>query len=171
MKNAILPIVGLAMILAFGCKQGTPIPEKAPAPSKTAFTTTGPDVDLLKKLMESFASGDWATYRSCFSDTAVTYYNNWPLDKGAAAVPVDSVVANHKAGRAELWDGMSINQPIYEVVTDSSGNKYGHVWAKLSTKKRKKAGEPVDVTVFGSYLLKDGKIQYEWVIFDRTPLN
>lgn len=171
MKNAILPIIGLTMILTMGCKQGTSVPEKATASSKPAFTTTGPEVDLLKKLMEAYASGDWATYRSCFSDTAVTYYNNWPLDSGATGVPIDSVVANHKAGRAELWDGMSINQPIYEVVTDSSGNSYGHVWAKLSTKKRKKAGEPVDVTVFGSYGIKDGKVQYEWVIFDRTGLD
>jgi hypothetical protein len=92
------------------------------------------------------------------------------LDTNAEKVPIDSVVANHKLGRETMWDGMSINEPIYEAVTDSTGYTYGHVWAKLSTKK-KKSGEPVDITVFGSYGIKNGKVDYEWVIFDRSKLD
>lgn len=171
MKKIILVLSWLFAMTVIGCKYlESKQAEPATTPQAT-MSTSGPDVDLLKKLMGAFAAGDWATYRSCFVDTAVTYYNNWPLDASAAKVPVDSVVANHKAGRENLWDGMSINEPIYEVVSDGSGNTYGHVWAKLSTKKRKKGGEPVEVTVFGSYGIKEGKITYEWVIFDRSLLD
>lgn len=171
MKKIIIPIVGLCLLTAIGCDQPASTPAAATATPKAAMLSSGPEVGLLKKLMEAYAAGDWATYRSCFADTAVTYYNNWPLEAGAVKVPVDSVVANHKAGRENLWDGMSINEPIYEVVTDTAGNTFGHIWAKLSTKKKQKGGEPVEVTVFGSYGIKEGKLTYEWVIFDRSLLN
>lgn len=171
MKKIISSLTGLCLVITIGCNQPSSVPSEAAATPKATMSTSGPDVDLLKKLMGAFAAGDWVTYRSCFVDTAVTYYNNWPLDAGAVKVPVDSVVANHKAGRENLWDGMSINEPIYEVVTDTAGNTYGHVWAKLSTKKKKKGGEPAAVTVFGSYGIKEGKIVYEWVIFDQSVLD
>lgn len=171
MKKIIHLLTGLSLLTAFGCIQKESKQAETATTPQATMSTSGPDVDLLKKLMGAFAAGDWATYRSCFVDTAVTYYNNWPLDASAVKVPVDSVVANHKTGRENLWDGMSINEPIYEVVTDTSGNTYGHVWAKLSTKKKKKGGEPVEVTVFGSYGIKEGKITYEWVIFDRSVLD
>ena len=121
--------------------------------------------------MGAFAAGDCTTYRSCFVDTAVSYYNNWLLDAAAVKPPVEYGVANHKAGRENFWDGMSINEPIYEVVSEGSGNTYGHIWAKLSTKKRKKGGEPVEEPIFGSYGIKEGKITYEKVIYDRSILD
>jgi hypothetical protein len=33
-------------------------------------TTSGPDVDLIKKSITAFANGDWATYASTYADTA-----------------------------------------------------------------------------------------------------
>ena len=41
-------------------------------------TSTGPDVDMLKRGTTAFANGDWATVASNYADTAKSYHNSWP---------------------------------------------------------------------------------------------
>lgn len=161
-------LVSGVLLLAVACNPATPT---APASaSKAAFATSGPDVDLLKKVMESFGKGDWAAYRSCFDDSAFSVYNEMATDADIEKMPIDSAVAYHQRDRENLWEGMNINTPIYEVVTDSSGAKYGHIWCKLTSKNRK-TGKTVNVTVFSSVGFKNDKLAWEWVIYDTRQLN
>ena len=49
------------------------------------------------------------------------------------------------------------------------GNKYGHAWVELSWKSKK--GVPGKAVVFNSFgINKDGKITYEWPIYDTKDV-
>lgn len=173
--NKTLLTSALAAILLFAaCQQPAPKPaSEAPAAaaepaSKEQFISSGPDVDLLKKTFEAYEKGDWTTLRSCFSDSAVSVHNQW-IDSTGTPVPVDAVIARHKEDREKRIEGMSIGTPIYEAVVTADGTHYGHVWAKLSTKNRK-TQKPLDFVVFASYGIKDGKLTYEWAVYDTKNL-
>ncbi len=95
--------------------------------------------------------------------------NQWPSDSTTKKISLDSAIANHKKGRETMWDSMNVNKPIYEVVTDSAGNKYGHIWAKL-TPKYKKTHEEVAIILFESVGFKNNKLAWVWNIYDRTKI-
>ena len=75
MKKTIL--VALFATTLFACS--TPA-EKAASTETDATASScvkeGPDVDLMKKAITAYASGDWAAAASCFSDTATSSHNN-----------------------------------------------------------------------------------------------
>lgn len=167
MKNLLHTFTILAVILLVACNSINKLDD--PSKSKASFTKTGPEIDLIKKSMEAYAKGDWDTYRACFDDSALVVVNQWPKDSTAQKISIDSAIAGHKKSRETMWDSMNINKPIYEVVTDSAGNKYGHIWAKL-TPKFKKTHEEVTIVVFESVGFKNNKIAWAWNIYDRSKI-
>jgi hypothetical protein len=133
-------------------------------------TTTGPDVDLIKKSITAWADGDWATYASTYADTAKSVHNGWPsATDSTVGVKMPIMIENFKKQR-ELMDGnVTMGNSIIEVVTMPDGNKYGHVWVELSWKNKK--GEVGKSVLFDSYgINKDGKISYEWPIYDTKDV-
>jgi hypothetical protein len=133
-------------------------------------TTTGPDVDLIKKSITAWADGDWATYASTYADTAKSVHNGWPsATDTTVGVKMPIMIENFKKQR-ELMDGnVTMGNSIIEVVTMPDGNKYGHVWVELSWKNKK--GEVGKSVLFDSYgINKDGKISYEWPIYDTKDV-
>ncbi|MEI6586251.1 MAG: hypothetical protein WCL56_09200 [Sediminibacterium sp.] len=133
-------------------------------------TTTGPDVDMLKKGTTAFANGDWATVASNYADTAKSYHNSWPSNTDTTVgVKIPVIIEVFKKQR-ELIDGnLTIGGTIYEVVTMPDGNKYGHSWVEMSWKSKKGvAGKAIVFNSFG--INKDGKITYEWPIYDTKDV-
>jgi hypothetical protein len=81
MKKTIL--VAIVATTLFACS--APAENKGDATvSGTAATATGAsscvkegsDVDLIKKTITAYSTGDWATLSTCFVDTAKSYHNN-----------------------------------------------------------------------------------------------
>jgi hypothetical protein len=133
-------------------------------------TTTGPDVDMLKKGTTAFANGDWATVASNYADTAKSYHNSWPsITDTTVGVTIPVIIEVFKNQR-ELIDGnLTIGGTIYEVVTMPDGSKYGHSWVEMSwTSKKGVAGKVIVFNSFG--INKDGKITYEWPIYDTKDV-
>lgn len=166
-----------ALLCAFACNQDSPkyevvsdLPDStSKISSKGTLESEGPDIELMKKLLSSVEKADWDAARSCFSDSAVIFYNQWAPDTTQKGIPVGDVLAHEKADRVN-WENISYGEPIFEVVTVPTGEKYGHFWARY-TAKNKKSGKVVDVPVFASYLIKDGKLQWEWAIYDSKKLE
>lgn len=166
-----------ALICLFACSQQAPKTEElsvvvdsaSATSSQGSLETEGPDIDLMKKLISSVEKADWETAGSCFSASAVIFYNQWAPDTTQKGIPVADVLANEKADRVN-WENVSYGEPIYEVVTVATGEKYGHLWARY-TAKNKKSGKTVDVPLFASYLIKDSKLQWEWAIYDSKKLE
>jgi hypothetical protein len=135
-----------------------------------SVTTTGPDVDLIKKSITAFADGDWATYASTYADTAKSYHNIWPSNTDTTVgVKIPVLIEGFKKQR-ELMDGkLTMGGTIFEVVTMHDGSKYGHVWVDFTWKNKK--GEVGKSVLFDSYgINKDGKISYEWPIYDTKDV-
>jgi hypothetical protein len=133
-------------------------------------TTTGPDVDMLKKGTTAFANGDWATVASNYADTAKSYHNSWPSNTDTTVGVTIPVIIEVFKNQRELIDGnLTIGGTIYEVVTMPDGSKYGHSWVEMSwTSKKGVAGKVIVFNSFG--INKDGKITYEWPIYDTKDV-
>ena len=116
-------------------------------------TSTGPDVDMLKKGTTAFAEGDWATVASNYADTAKSYHNTWPSNTDTTVGVTIPVIIEVFKKQIELIDG----------------NKYGHSWVEMSWKSKK--GVAGKLVVFNSFgINKDGKITYEWPIYDTKDV-
>jgi hypothetical protein len=165
MKKIIL--LFLTATTLFACKTNEVKTETTTSATGTV-TATGPDVDLIKKSITAFANGDWATYASTYADTAKSYHNIWPSDT-TAGVKIPVLIEGFKKQR-ELMDGnLTMGGTIFEVVTMPDGSKYGHVWVDFSWKNKK--GVVGKSVLFDSYgINKDGKISYEWPIYDTKDV-
>jgi len=167
MKKIVL--LFLTATTLFACKTNEVKTETAASATGTV-TTTGPDVDLIKKSITAFANGDWATYASTYADTAKSVLNGWASTTDTSVgVRMPVLIEGFKKQR-ELMDGnLTMGGSIFEVVTMPDGNKYGHLWVELSWKSKK--GVPGKTVLFDSYgINKDGKISYEWPIFDTKDV-
>lgn len=168
MKKIVL--LFLAATTLFACQTNEVKTETAAAAGGTV-ATTGPDVDLIKKSITAWADGDWATYASTYADTAKSTHNAWPsATDSTVTVKIPVLIEGFKKQR-ELMDGnVTMGNSIIEVVTMPDGNKYGHVWVELSWKS-KKTGVVGKSVLFDSYgINKDGKISYEWPIYDTKDV-
>jgi len=167
MKKIVL--LFLAATTLFAC-QTNEVKTESTAGATGSVATTGPDVDLIKKSITAWADGDWATYASTYADTAKAVHNGWPsATDTTVGVKMPIMIENFKKQR-ELMDGnVTMGNSIIEVVTMPDGNKYGHVWVELSWKNKK--GEVGKSVLFDSYgINKDGKISYEWPIYDTKDV-
>jgi hypothetical protein len=167
MKKTLL--VALLATTLFACKQNETKTETATT-GTSSVTSTGPDVELMKKAQNAWATGDWDTYLSCYADTAVSVHNGWAASGDTTvAKKMSSYIPNFKKSRDAMDGNFSIDHTIYEVVTMADGSKYGHAWADISWKL--KDGSVSKTVIFNSYGIKDGKITYEWPIYDTKEFN
>ena len=138
--------------------------------STTSVTTEGPDVELMKKAAESWASGNWDAYLSCYADTAISVHNTWAVTTDTAVTrKVSSYIDTFKKSREGMEGNVTINNSIYEVVTMGDGSKYGHAWLDCSWKT--KDGGTSKTLIFNSYSIKDGKFTTEWPIYDTKEFD
>ena len=167
MKKIILLFVTATTL--FACKTSE-VKTETTASATGTVTASGPDVDLIKKSITAFADGDWATYASTYADTAKSYHNIWPSNSDTTlGVKIPVLIEGFKKQR-ELMDGkLTMGGTIFEVVTMPDGGKYGHVWVDFTWKNKK--GVVGKSVLFDSYgINKDGKISYEWPIYDTKDV-
>ena len=161
-------LVALMATTLFACKQNETKTESTETKLGTV-TTTGPDVDLLKKSITAFSNGDWETYASTYADTAKAVHNAWPLSGDSiVGVAMPLLIEGFKKQRTLMDGNITMGGTIIEVVTMPDGSKWGHVWVELSWKS--KAGVPGKSMLFDSYAIKDGKITFEWPIYDTKDV-
>ena len=78
-------LVALLATTLFACS--TPAETKVEATTRTtSVTTEGPDVELMKKAGESWASANWDAYLSCYADTAISVHNVWAVTTDTTVV-------------------------------------------------------------------------------------
>ena len=138
-----------------------------------SYTQSGPDVELIKKLIQTYAAGDFEAYRSLFVDDTNISHNSWG-DEGK--ITIDQLMENHKTHHKQLAKPIEIINSIYEVVTLKNGSKHGHAWVNF--KNTYKNGEVVIAPVFVALGINDdSKIRYEWAFYDtglmpsKSPYN
>ena len=130
----------------------------------SSVTSSGPDVDLIKNMVESWRSGDIDRWRSYYSKDATYQQNAW-----GEMSPIADLDALHRSFHKQLKDKPIIRKATYEVITTKDGTKRDHLWFEAEI--RFKSGEVVTNVVFASYGINDaGKITYDWAIYDSAGL-
>ena len=168
MKKLVMPFIMATALFACSTSSDTASGTASATASTSSastgsVTTTGPDVELMKKAGQTWSTGDWAGYLACYADTAKSIHNAWAVNsKDAKTMP--ALVEEFKKSRALMDGNVSIDNSIYEVITTADGTKYGHAWVELSWKTKK--GGIGKTVLFNSYGIKDGKLLYEWPIYD-----
>jgi hypothetical protein len=162
MKKTIL--IALFAVTLFSCKNASETATTETAASTSSCVKEGPEVDLMKKAITAYGTGDWATLSSCFSDTAKSWHNG-----DSVAMKMSDRIEMFKQQRASL-ESVDPGTPNLEVVTVETtdeqykGIKWGHAWVTFTGKS--KTGEVSKTLTFASFAIKDGKILWEQVIYD-----
>lgn len=163
MKKTIL--MALCVVTLFSCKNASETATTATTASTSSCVKEGPDVDLMKKTITAYSTGDWATLSSCFSDTAMSMHN-----ADTVGIKMSERIEMFKQQRASLDGTLDAGTPNLEVVTVDTddeaykGYKWGHAWVRFTNTT--KAGAKKSTMTFASFAIKDGKIQWEQVIYD-----
>ncbi|MBL7847245.1 MAG: hypothetical protein JNL40_07240 [Cyclobacteriaceae bacterium] len=147
-------IVGilLVVLLFASCKQ-----------QPKQWYSTSPEVDLVKQVDASFASGDWATFRAAFADTAKIWVNTTWNEPSMSA---DTLTANYKSARGNMTEAKLTNS-VYEMIVTDEGNHWVHRWGVWEAKLAN--GKTSSWASNSNFLVSDGKIRMGVYIFNALP--
>lgn len=131
--------------------------------NRSSFTKAGKYVELVKAIIENYASGKIDEYQALFTEDAkVTHNNNEPTT-------ISELAKTHRSHHAQIAGPVKILSSNYEVVATANGNKYGHAWVKFENtfKNGVKAVTPVFVS-FG--INNEGKVYFEHALYDTATI-
>ena len=158
-------LVAMLATTIFACST----PAEKPATEATAAASScvkeGPEVELIKKTITAYSTGDWATLTTVFSDSATSSHNN-----DTVAMKMTDRIELFKKLRENIEGNVDSGTPNIEVVTVPTTDerykdmKWGHAW--ITFKSKQKGGAVKSSLTFVSFAIKDGKIQGEQVIYD-----
>ena len=138
------------IILLAGCQQ------------KQYFSSC-PEIDMIKKADAAYFSGDWATFRSIFADTAKVNNNTW---LGGEISP-DQFIETMKTDLANYTEYHQGESPFYEMIIDDKGQKFVHAWWQWAGTH--KNGKKVSVVVHVTAQMAGDKIGWLGAISDSLP--
>ncbi len=130
------------------------------------FSTTGPEIDLIKSLVADYEQGNWESWMTKYADTAKVFHNVWD----------DGITANElKEGFQESLANFSSygfkEEPLfYEKIIDDEGKTWVNfwgVWMATPTGSDKSIVVPVHLTVN----VEDGKIVEEHGFWDGSIIQ
>lgn len=149
-----LIIIGIIAFLFVACQS------KAPE----RYSTTGPEIDLVKQMVKDYEAGDWETWITHFADTAKIHHNTW---ENISATPLE-IRDNFKTNLSALSSYEFEDAPIYyeKVVTDEGKtwvNFWGN-WKGVFASNGKEITFPVHLSIN----VEDGKVQEEFAMYNMA---
>ncbi|MBT8204105.1 MAG: ester cyclase [Eudoraea sp.] len=151
MKN--LFFIAFCAILFIGCQpQG---PER--------FSTTGPEIDLVKALIADYEAGNWEAWNAKFADTVKVYHNNWNTPVSAKAAQ-----ENHQQALTQVSEYKFRDEPRFlEKIIDDDGETWVNFWGVWEGTLRSN-GEVIQLPVHLTLQIADGKIVEEHGFWDSA---
>ena len=144
------------IILLIACNQG---PER--------YSTTGPEVDLLKSLVENYEKGDWNAWLSNYASNAKIHHNTWEDVYISPEQLKENLTELLAATSSYGFD----DTPIYfEKVIDEEGKTWVNFWGNWRGVLRENNKE-LQVPVHVSAHIEDGKIQEEYAMYDLAEIT
>ena len=148
---------------------GNTVVDESNQEDQSGIALSGPDVDLIKKAVHSWAKGDIDAYRSCFSKDAKYIHNGFAGENGEGLKSIDELVKVHNDFHNRIKGEAEIQNEIYEVVTLKNGSKWGHAWVQFECEF--KTGEVFNNTFFVAFgINEENKVWYESAIFDTRHM-
>jgi hypothetical protein len=131
---------------------------------KQQYFASSPEIDLVKKLDQSFATADWTTYRNSYADTAQIWFNTWG---GEGAISVDTLIANLQSARNNYTEIKLSDPAVYEMIETDAGDRWVHRWGRWDVTH--KNGKDISWASHAAFLVSDGKIRGAGYIFNSLP--
>jgi hypothetical protein len=156
LQNLIL--LSLTVILFTACQNNKP----------ERFTTTSPEIDVVKALVKDYHDGNWEAWLTHYADTAKIYHNTWKT----AGTPKETIanlkviLANTSSYHFEEEDG----NIFYEMVINDSDQKwvlfFGN-WKGTLAANNKTIEIPVQLTLH----MENGKIVTEYGFYNLSEFT
>ena len=125
-----------------------------------------PEIEVAKKLVDSYVNQDWEAFRSCYSDTARIWKNVWFTSEPGTSV--DESVAELKEFLPHIAD-YSYEETLWEMIVNNEGQKWVHFWGKW-VGKLTDDGDEIEIPVHIAYGFIGDKIVYESGFWDNLPI-
>lgn len=152
MKKILL--IGLAVIFFMACEQ-----------KAERYSTSGPEVDLVKGLLADYQNGDWDSWKEKYADTAKVYYNQWD-----DSITVAQSMEGHKSTIALLSSYGFGDNVIYEKILSDNGNTWVNFWGRWEG-TLKENNKVVVLPVHLSVHVLNGKIVQENGFWDNSIMQ
>ncbi len=147
-------LIGLAISFLMACQE-----------KSERYSTSGPEVDLVKGLLADYEKGDWDSWMEKYADTAKVSYNQW--DNYAT---VAESMEGHKQNIALLSSYKFAEDVIYEKIISDSGNTWINFWGKWEG-TLKENNKVVVLPVHLSVRVLDGKVVQENGFWDNSIMQ
>lgn len=147
-------LIGLAAILFIACEQ-----------KAERYSTSGPEVDLVKALLTDYEKGDWDSWTEKYADTAKVYYNQWD-----DSVTVAQSMEGHKSTIALLSSYGFGEDVIYEKIISDGGNTWINFWGRWEGTLQEN-NKVVVLPVHLSVRVLNGKIVQENGFWDNSIMQ
>lgn len=137
----------------------------AALPNTNGYTLdSSANIDLIKKSNAAGSKGDFVTYKSTYSDSAVFHDN---LNKVSLSQNLEMLEQFKKAGLTFTMEYGA----LWETVNNKADEKgVSNFVLGYLTSTFKKGDKTVKVAQFQVDAVKDGKIVEEWIIYDPTEI-
>lgn len=150
MKKVILLAISITLLAS--CQ------EKGPE----RYTTTAPEIDLIKAHQKEYSDGNWAAWTAAYADTAKLYHNS--LVPAAPLEVLEGLKANLEASSSYSFGG---EDPYYERVIEDDGDIWVNTWVAWKGTLAGN-GKELDIPVHVTYQIVGDQIVMEHAYYDLS---
>ena len=157
MKKTIFSFLSVLLFLFTCCQQEQ---------NKKQYFEQSPEIELAKKLMDSYLNQDWEALRSYYSDTARIWNNVWYTSH--PGISVDQYISDTKEFVSTLAE-YSYEDEVWEMIVNNDGQKWVHFWGNwvgILTQ----TGNKVEVAAHLAYGVVGDKVVYLSLFVDTLPI-
>ncbi|WP_445957903.1 nuclear transport factor 2 family protein [Yeosuana sp.] len=145
-------LLGLIIVLFSACQNK---PER--------FTTTSPNIDVVKKLISDYEAGNWEAWATNYSDTAKIYHNTWK--KSATPKETSEALKATLANTSSYSFDHGEDKIFFEQTIDDDGDTWVNFWGDWHGTVAAN-GQEIEIPVHLSCRMVDGKIANEYGFYD-----
>jgi len=157
MKKIIFSFLTLSLISFTSCQQEQ---------TTKQYFEQSPEINIAKKVMDSYLKQDWENYRSYYSDTAKLWHNVWWTSD--PSITIDQEIEGTKEFLAS-FNNYSYEDTIWEMIVNNDGQKWVHFWGKW-VGELTQTNEKVETVVHLAFGIVGDKIVYEAGNWDNLPM-
>jgi len=147
-----LSLLVIAFMVFTACQQKGP----------ERYTNSGPEIDIVKSLINDYNNGNWESWASHYADTAKIYHNT--LEASNTSDVVEGLKANLAATSAY---GFVDKDMFHERIIDDDNETWVNFWATWKG-TLEGSGEQLIIPVHLTAQFIDGKIVEEHAYYDLS---
>ena len=130
---------------------------------KVQYAESGPEIDMVKAVIEAYEAGDWEKQKSFYADTAKMFHN------AVDGIPVGEGIDNLNSLLSAVSEYEFEDDIEFEFTTTNEGIQWVSWWGVWNG-KLKANGQELRTPVHVSAKIEGGKIAREYGYWDNQPM-